>query len=95
MRRRIVLILIFIISIFLIVFFIQNTYKKINVGNNTINKTTSQIVNTILNMKTYSAKINLKVISNKNENTYTIEQKSTGNQKYTCHKSCFRFPGSK
>ena len=72
-----------IIFFVLIIFFLQNTYKKINIGNNIDNnKTSSEIVNTILNMKSYSAKLNVKIISNKNEHNYILEQKNIAGKKY-------------
>lgn len=60
----------------------QSNYKKINFGNNTTNKSTSQVVDSILNIKSYNAKIDVKVKSNKNENTYSIKQEKTGEKKY-------------
>ena len=80
MKKRCAIVIFFIVTIFLIIFFIHN-YKKINSGNNT-SKTTSEIIDTILNMQSYSAKLTVKIKSNKNENTYVLEQKNIGNEKY-------------
>lgn len=62
------------ICAFLIIFFTICAYKKINIGNNIISKNTSEIVDAILNMSSYKANIDVKVISNKNENIYKIIQ---------------------
>lgn len=80
--KKIAIISICIALVIFIIFFTQIAYKKINTGNNIINKSTSQIVDTILNMKSYSAKVNIKIVSNKNENNYTIIQESIDNKKY-------------
>ena len=79
--KKIAIISICIALVIFIIFFTQIAYKKINTGNNIINKSTSQIVDTILNMKSYSAKVSIKIVSNKNENNYTIIQESIENKK--------------
>ena len=70
----IVIFVILVISIFLI-FFKDNTAKNLKIGNNT---TSQEIVNNILNINNYEAIIEVKVISNKNENCYILKQKYNG-----------------
>ena len=70
----IVIFVILMISIFLI-FFKDNTAKNLKIGNNT---TSQEIVNNILNINNYEAIIEVKVISNKNENCYILKQKYNG-----------------
>lgn len=80
--KKTIIIIISIIVIILLIFLIQNVYKKINIGNTIISKSTEDIINNILNMKSYKAKITAKITSNKNENTYVLEQRNTQNGKY-------------
>ena len=46
--------------------------KNINIGNNT---NSQEIVNYILNISSYEAKITVEIESNKNKNQYIIKQK--------------------
>lgn len=83
MRKKIILFCIVIILCIITIFFLQINYKNLNIGNNISTKTSSQIVDSILNMKSYTAKINLKIISNKNEHTYVIEQRNKVGENYS------------
>ena len=56
-------ILIFIITIIFVVIKISNS------GNTIISKNKDSIVDNILNMKSYEAKVEVTIVSNKNENT--------------------------
>ena len=72
-KTRLILIAIFviiIINIFLIFFYI-NSSKNSKTGNNT---TSQDIVDYILNISSYEAKIELEVKSNKNTNKYIMKQ---------------------
>ncbi len=62
-------IIIFLI-IFILIFYI-NVSKKSKIGHT---NTSQEIVENILNISSYNATINVKVISNKNENNYIIKQ---------------------
>ena len=80
-KNKKVIISIIIISLFLsVVFFIKNYYKNIIIGNNISSKSTQEIVDNILNMKSYDSNITVKIISNKNENTYVINQTNIGDR---------------
>ena len=82
-KNKKIIISIIIISLFLsIVFFIKNYYKNIIIGNNISSKSTQEIVDNILNMKSYDSNITVKIISNKNENTYVINQTNISNRLY-------------
>lgn len=82
MKKKIIFITLIIGIIILLAIFLQNAYKKRNMGNNIISKTTEEMVETILNMKSYEAKLSVKIISNKNEHTYVLEQKKLEDKKY-------------
>lgn len=58
-------------------FFKNNTAKNLKIGNNT---TSQEIVDFILNMTSYEAKIEVNVQSNKNENKYIIKQNYNGEE---------------
>lgn len=73
-----ILALIFCLSFFTI----KNVYKIQNLGNNITSKSTDSIVKNILNMQSYEADVEIKIISNKNENTYKMKQQNIENQKY-------------
>ena len=67
------MLLLIIILIFFVVyiFFIKNTAKNLNIGNN---NSSQEIVNKILNIKSYEATIEMEVQSNKNISKYKIKQ---------------------
>ncbi len=58
-------------------FFKNNTAKNLKIGNNT---TSQEIVDFILNMTSYEAKIEVNVQSNKNESKYIIKQNYNGEE---------------
>ena len=64
---------IFIIAVITIFCFFY--YKNQKNGNNTINKSEEDIVNDILNLKSYSAKLNITIETNKNKTAYVVVQK--------------------
>ena len=69
MKKTIILLSV-IVSCFIMLF----SYKKMNNGNN---KNTMDIEKIFLNIKSYNANVEIKVISNKNENTYVFNQEVT------------------
>ena len=75
MKKRNIIILsaIFIIIIIniILIFFSLNTSKNSKVGNNT---SSQEIIDNILNINSYEAKIEVEVNSNKNTNKYIIKQ---------------------
>ena len=60
--------------IIIIIFFVKNNNKINNPGNN---KSIDEIEQYLLNINSYKAKIDVTVISNKNENQYKMEQNVT------------------
>lgn len=77
MKNKKVIIFVSVLAIIAIIvfFFVKNNYKKINIGNNITNKSIEQIEEYILNISSYKARIEVEVISNKNENKYILMQK--------------------
>lgn len=65
-----IILIIILVSIFLILY-----YKNGKVGNTIINKSEEQIVDSILNIKSYSAKLDVSIKTNKNTNKYVVSQK--------------------
>lgn len=72
-----IILIIILVSIFLILY-----YKNGKVGNTIINKSEEQIVDSILNIKSYSAKLDVSIETNKNTNKYVVSQKAE-NEKST------------
>ena len=66
-------ILIMLAIIFLLIFFMQITYKTVKTGNN-ITKSTDNIIEYILNISSYEAEIEVIINSNKTSNKYILEQ---------------------
>lgn len=82
-KKKVIYITLLIIIMLIISFFvIKNNYKNIKLGNNIIVQNPDSIVNNILNIKSYEANVTVKVISNKNENTYELEQKNIKEKEY-------------
>lgn len=65
-----IILIIILVSIFLILY-----YKNGKVGNTIINKSEEQIVDSILNIKSYSAKLDVSIETNKNTTKYVVSQK--------------------
>lgn len=70
-KKTFFLITIIIFLFILILIFYINMSKKLKIGHT---NTSQEIVENILNISSYNATINVKVISNKNENNYIIKQ---------------------
>lgn len=81
-RKKLILLIVLIILLLNIVFFIKIYYKKIIIGNNINSKSTQEIVDNILNMKSYDSNITVRIISNKNENTYVLNQSNIEDKLY-------------
>lgn len=56
------------------IIFSKKSYETINIGNNNLNKTLEEVEDYILNIKEYTATIEVIVNSNKNSNKYLIKQ---------------------
>ena len=80
-NKKIIIIVIIdvILIVFLsyVIFFRNNTAKNLKIGNNT---TSQEIVDFILNMTSYEAKIEVDVQSNKNESKYILKQNYNGEE---------------
>ena len=73
MSKNIKILLVIVLIIFILIFFIQITYKTIKNGNN-INKSTNDLIEDILNISSYEAKLEVTINSNKTTNKYELEQ---------------------
>lgn len=71
-KKRLVLISIFLIVVIFILFFL--IHYKIRKNGNTINKSTEDITNYILNISSYEAQLEITVESNKTTNQYQVKQ---------------------
>lgn len=77
-KKKLVVLLAIIIVVLLIIFFSIYYYKTIKNGNNIINKSEEEIIDYILNMKSYKAKLNVTIETNKNKTEYVIQQNVDG-----------------
>ena len=73
MKKNIKNFLIILIIIFVLIFFLQLAYKTVRIGNN-IDKSTDDLIEYILNLSSYEAKLEVTVNSNKTTNKYVLEQ---------------------
>lgn len=62
------------ITAIILYFFLKNTNKNLNIGNNLSNKTLQEVEEYILNISSYEAEIEVSVESNKNQTKYLISQ---------------------
>lgn len=74
MKKRFLLIILFVFVVLFMIIFLKNYYKNIKLGNNKNNKSVNVIEAYILNISSYKATIEVTVVSNKNENKYLIKQ---------------------
>ena len=65
------IILIILAILIFIIFFNKGMFKNVKIGNNSSNQ---EIIDNILNISSYNAKINVEINSNKNTNKYIIKQ---------------------
>lgn len=76
-RKNLIILFAIIVIIGLLIFFIffnTKTAKNLKIGNNS---SSQEIVDSILNVSSYEAKIEVEVNSNKNKNQYIIKQQYT------------------
>ena len=73
MKKKLKILIITFAIIFILVFFIQITYKNIKDGNNII-KSENDLIEYILNISSYQAKLEVIINSNKTTNKYVLEQ---------------------
>ena len=73
MNKKIRTIVTILIIIFILIFLIQTAYKTIRTGNN-ISKSNNDLIDNILNISSYEAKIEVIINSNKTTNKYELEQ---------------------
>ena len=81
MKKTIILICT-VIFLLISIFVFKTCYKNLNLGNNIISNSEDSVVNNILNMKSYEADVTIRVVSNKNENTYRMMQQNVGVKEY-------------
>ena len=73
-KKVFVIAIIAIILIFLTIFLVYY-YKSTKSGNNIINKSEEQLIEDILNIKAYNAKLDITIETNKNVTKYVVSQK--------------------
>ena len=73
-KKVFVMAIIAIILIFLTIFLVYY-YKSRKSGNNIINKSEEQLIEDILNIKAYNAKLDITIETNKNVTKYVVSQK--------------------
>lgn len=72
-KKIIILTIIIAILIFIIIFALYY-YKKGKIGNTIINKSEEQIIESILNIKSYNANLEVTIQTNKNTTQYALKQ---------------------
>ena len=78
-KKKILILFVIIIVILLIIFFSIYYYKTLKNGNNMINKSEEEIIDYILNIKSYTARMDITIQTNKNETKYVVNQNVDGN----------------
>lgn len=73
MNKKIKIFLIILLMLFLLIFFIGLGYKLLRNGNN-IGKSTNDLIEYILNISSYEAKLEVTINSNKTTNKYVLQQ---------------------
>lgn len=73
-NKKVAILIIIAIIIIFVSIFLNLYYKNGKAGNTIINKSEEEIVEYILNMKSYSAKLNITVETNKNKTEYVVVQ---------------------
>ena len=73
MKKSLKIILIILIISIVLIFLMQFTYKSITTGNN-ISKSSDDLIEYILNISSYEAKLEATITSNKTTNIYVLEQ---------------------
>ena len=78
-KKKIIILSISIIFVIFIIIFLIYYYKTTRNGNTMINKSEEEIIDYILNLQSYNAKINVTIETNKNKTNYVIRQIVNGN----------------
>ncbi len=73
-NKRTIFILVAIIMIILIAIFLIMYYKNNKNGNNILNKSEEEIIEYILGIKSYQAKLDITIETNKNKTQYVVSQ---------------------
>ena len=73
---------IIILIVIIILFFSKNNYKKLNIGNNNLNKTLDECEEYIYNISSYEALVSIEIQSNKNKNKYIVKQVCNEKEKF-------------
>ena len=79
--KKIFLISIIVLILVFLIFFSKTVIKTIKKGNNMTNKSLEEIIDYILNIKSYEAEVDINVKSNKTENLYKLNQKFIKDEK--------------
>lgn len=80
-KQKIIIITIIAIAIVILIsIFLKINYKKINTGNNILNKTLDEVQEYICNINSYEATMEVTINSNKNTNKYKIKQTHDENE---------------
>lgn len=74
-KKKTILIIIVILTFAITLTFLILNYKNSKNGNNTTSKSEEDIVNNILNIKNYSARLDITIVTNKNKTKYIVSQK--------------------
>lgn len=74
-KKKTILIIIVILTFAITLTFLILNYKNSKNGNNTTSKSEEDIVNNILNIKNYSARLDITIETNKNKTKYIVFQK--------------------
>ena len=74
MKEKKLIVIVVVILIIIISIFLNLYYKNIKTGNTIINKSEEQIIEDVLNIKSYEAKVDIKIQTNKNETKYVVNQ---------------------
>ena len=74
-KKKTILIIIVILTFAITLTFLILNYKNSKNGNNTTSKSEEDIVNNILNIKNYSARLDITIETNKNKTKYIVSQK--------------------
>ena len=78
MKKKIIIFSAIIIAILFIIIFSIYYYKTTKNGNTMISKSEEDILESILNMKAYTAKMNITIQTNKNTSEYIVKQNVDG-----------------
>ena len=73
-NKKIFLVAFIILMGIIIALFLIFNYKNRENGDNNINKSEEEIINEILNIKSYKAKLDIKIETNKNKTQYVVQQ---------------------